>query len=110
MVFNGKLWVIGGFDGSNRLDDVWSSEDGVTWEEATDEADWDARSGHSSVVFDGKMWVIGGFGANRLGDVWSSEDGANWTQVNAATNWSSPLFSQQRGVQQQAVGDRGIRW
>ena len=32
VVFNGRLWVIGGYDGTNRLNDVWSSEDGVTWD------------------------------------------------------------------------------
>ena len=89
VAFNGKLWVIGGLAGS-YLDDVWSSSDGVTWEEVTADAPWSARWGHSSVVFDGKLWVIGGISnGSYLDDVWSSTDGATWTQVTiAGGSWS----------------------
>ena len=93
VVFDGKLWMLGGYDGSSS-NDVWSSEDGVTWEEAAipdGESRWSARYNHSSVVFNSKLWVIGGrpeIGA-YLRDVWSSEDGASWTQATATAGWSA---------------------
>ena len=87
VIFDGKMWVIGGGASSVR-NDVWSSEDGVTWTLETATVGWSARSQHSSVVFDGKLWVLGG-GNNQTsthGDVWSF-DGTAWTQVAAAAAW-----------------------
>ena len=90
VVFDGKLWVLGGTAGGDYFDDVWSSTDGITWKEETASAGWAARSGHSSVVFDGKLWVLGGYdGTNRLNDVWSSEDGVTWEEETAAAGWSA---------------------
>ena len=89
VVFNDKLWVIGGNDGS-RQDDVWYSEDGVNWTQATSSAAWSARYAHTSVVFDDKLWVIGGNDGNGYeGDVWYSIDGVNWTQATDSAGWSA---------------------
>ena len=88
VVFDDKLWVIGGYDGS-REDDVWYSADGVTWTQATASAGWSARYGHTSVVFDDKLWVIGGDDGSSQDDVWYSEDGVNWTQATATAGWSA---------------------
>jgi len=83
-VFNGKLWVIGGYnsDAGVRLDDVWSSSDGVNWEEVTtSEPRFSARTGFSLVVFDNRMWVIAGTSDSNSfeGDVWSSDtNGIDW--------------------------------
>ncbi|MEQ1646335.1 MAG: hypothetical protein ABL959_22975, partial [Pyrinomonadaceae bacterium] len=30
-VFNGKMWMLGGYDGTNYHNDVWTSVDGVHW-------------------------------------------------------------------------------
>src|SRR5688572_5360766 len=61
VVFNNKLWVIGGFGSNGGLkNDVWSSPDGVNWTQATGAAPFSARQGHTSVVFNNKIWVIGG--------------------------------------------------
>ncbi len=80
VVFNDKIWVIGGWDGSNK-NDVWSSPDGKTWTRVTSSADWSKRNGHTSLVFDNKIWVI-------ENDVWSSPDGKTWTEVTASTDWT----------------------
>ena len=87
VVFQNKLWVLGGWNGSNTFNDVWYSEEGATWEQATEDANWSARSSHTSVVFDDKIWVLGGY-ANGKTDVWYSEDGINWTQATAEASWS----------------------
>ena len=90
LVFDDKIWVIGGYNyngSANRLNDVWYSEDGITWTEATSSAAFSGRYGHSTLVFDNKMWVIGGYDGGRLNDVWYSEDGITWKEASSATNF-----------------------
>jgi len=87
VVFNNKMWVIGGYKGGvgvfqPYLNDVWYSSDGVNWTQATASAGWNGRDGHTSIVFKNKMWVIGGGS-----DVWYSSDGVNWTQATASAGW-----------------------
>lgn len=92
VVFDNKLWVIGGAESSGRADktptrfynDVWSSADGVRWKRATSNAGWAGRDGQHAVVFDNKLWLIGGTTHN---DVWSSENGKDWKQVTASAPW-----------------------
>ncbi len=96
VVFDNKLWVLGGADGSaTRLNtsfynDVWWSSDGVAWHQATASADWSVRVA-AAVVFDGKMWVLGGVGPGLTtkNDVWWSSDGATWHQATAGAGWSA---------------------
>jgi hypothetical protein len=80
-----KMWVIGGqeHNTTSKKDDVWHSTNGITWTRATDNAQFSARSRHSSVVFDNKMWVIGGNDGSSKNDVWSSTNGITWTEVRA---------------------------
>lgn len=87
VVFDNKIWVIGGYCNTGPLNDVWSSPNGVTWTQAITSAEFSARSSHTSVVFDNKMWVIGGFGSGVLKDVWSSSDGVEWTQATASAEF-----------------------
>jgi outer membrane protein assembly factor BamB len=70
VVFDNKMWVLGGNDTISGADrnDVWYSTDGASWTQATAQAGWSGRDGHTSVVFDNKMWVIGGY----MNDVWYS--------------------------------------
>ncbi len=74
IIFNGKMWVMGGFDGVFQ-NDVWYSFNGDNWTEAPTSFSWSARYGHSSVSFNNKMWVMGGveglFGPYK-NDVWRS--------------------------------------
>ena len=100
VVFNNKMWVLGGRIGTNDnssdfTNDVWSSSDGINWTQATANAPWTARYGHTSVVFNNKMWVLGGFDTSRsrTSDVWSSSDGINWTQATANAWPPSPIGS-----------------
>ena len=86
LVFNNKIWVIGGSDdggGSTQLNDVWFSEDGKNWTQATEYAAFAPRNLHSAVVYDNKIWVYGGHGnfGSRLGDLWYSEDGVDWYEA-----------------------------
>lgn len=107
VAFDDKLWVIGGRRFDREIDtepvllnDVWYSEDGVTWSQATDDASWPARDEHTSVVFDNKMWVMGGYTYSAgegtpyvaSNDVWYSEDGVTWTQATGAADWDDRIY------------------
>ena len=104
VVFDSKIWVMGGQLARELLNDVWSSEDGVTWTEETPQGSdkkitsgsdanwWTARTGHTSVMFDSKIWVMGGSDGKILNDVWSSPDGAKWTQVDNAAKWPARYY------------------
>ena len=88
VAYKGKVWILGGNDGSYK-NDVWYSTDGISWAEATTDANWEARSEHSSVVFDNKMWVLGGSDGSDKNDVWYSTDGKNWSEVTTSSIWDA---------------------
>jgi hypothetical protein len=78
VVHDGKVWILGGY----RLDsdtvwrsrsDVWSSEDGVTWELVNENPPYSPYS--AFVSFDGFIWA--------LGDIsFRSPDGISWDTVH----------------------------
>lgn len=79
VVFDNKMWIIGGQSQGGNQNDVWYSSDGTNWIQATAHAQWAGRRFHSSVVFDNKMWVLGGIvGFGVVNDAWYSSDGVNW--------------------------------
>lgn len=90
ITFNNRLWVLGGgtYETPERPDrvfynDVWSSCDGLQWEQHLEHADWEPRQFHDGAVWDGKLWVMEGCRTdcgNRK-DVWYSPDGVNWTEL-----------------------------
>ena len=85
----GRIFILGGYDDSNRLNDVWSSADGTNWRRETDDAGWTERSVHQALLHNGRLYVLGGDdGSNRLNDVWSSADGKNWSRETANANWT----------------------
>ncbi len=89
VVFNNKMWVIGGLSPSGFKNDVWSSTNGSAWTEALAAAPFSARENFGCVVYNNLMWVIGGDNTGGVGnsagvscalsDVWNSPDGVNWT-------------------------------
>ena len=81
------MWVIGGWNGSRCLGDVWSSPDGAHWTCVAESAGWRPRHGHASVVHDGRIWVLGGWNDSCLNDVWSSADGIHWTEATDSAVW-----------------------
>jgi Kelch motif len=96
VVFNNRLWVIGGWqdkinnvDGSEvYLNDVWSSADGANWRQEKASAEFSARVAPGVSVFAGKLWVIGGLAASgEVNDVWSSTDGVSWNRESAGAEF-----------------------
>lgn len=92
IVFDGKLWVMGGGQRSPNaipVNDVWCSEDGVNWELVTASASWLPRLWFSALVYRDRMWVLGGWAEKgNFGDVWYSKDGLNWTELKSDVIWS----------------------
>ncbi|MDB4293449.1 hypothetical protein N9954_08590, partial [Maribacter sp.] len=94
VVFDDKLWVIGGYDGANYLNDVWytdgneSSSGELLWIEVIQEKAFPKRLSHQSVVFDDKIWIFGGGDGSALSDIWYSEDGANWVPFFGSMNFT----------------------
>lgn len=88
VIFDNKMWVIGGYD-TNYRDDVWYSSDGKVWYPSVHNAGFAARREHSSVVFDNKMWVIGGLTGALKNDVWNSADGVTWTEATSSAAFSA---------------------
>lgn len=89
VVFQDRIWLLGGVDEKGYTNDVWYSVDGFNWTKAK-EPEWTPRKGHSAVVFQDKILIAGGvdiYGA--VNDVWSSSDGENWELVTGEADWSA---------------------
>jgi hypothetical protein len=83
ITFHDRMWIMGGWHkgrlpGHSASHQVWSSADGVTWEQATASAGWTPRLASGLVEHRGRMWMLGGtenyyFGddASLKNDVWT---------------------------------------
>ncbi len=100
VVFDGKIWLLGGFDGKDYYNDVWNSSDGVSWTRVSPRAAWSPRNvGHigNAVVFRNRIWIIGGgvIEGDRTNnpksndEIWSSANGVKWTLETDKPNISA---------------------
>jgi len=93
VVHDGKMWVMGGGNYVPKYsanNDVWSSEDGEHWTQATEHAPWPPRDWFSAVTYRDRIWVLGGWSNNpskNHGDVWYSKDGKDWKEFKTETTW-----------------------
>ena len=93
VVFKGRMWILGGgtYDTPQTperkfYNDVWSSADGIHWEEHLRNAPWPPRQYHEVAVFDNRMWVLEGWNKGNRNDVWYSADGIEWHEL-PGTPW-----------------------
>jgi hypothetical protein len=82
-VLGGRVYVVGGTSNSDyatgvRFNDVWSSADGVNWQQDTASAPFPPRSLHALITHGGELWVVAGFSSGHFNDVWRSADAVNW--------------------------------
>ncbi len=87
VVFNERIWVMGGFGERGALDDVWSFNTKEGWvNHPLKGPRWSPRCMFATTVFQGKIWIYGGvtkpFG-DPLEDMWTSEDGEEWEPYEA---------------------------
>jgi hypothetical protein len=76
--------------GNTTESDVFSFTTIDLFLKTTENAAFDGRLDHETIIFESKMWLIGGVdeNINSKNDIWSSSDGTNWTQVTANANFS----------------------
>ena len=79
-VVGDHLVVVGGVDGRTYPTDVWSSTDGLVWDEIA-KTGFPGRQGQAMVTFHGKLWIIGGWDGKLHNDVWCSADGKVWNHA-----------------------------
>lgn len=88
---NEKVYLMGGYDGSNHLRDVYVSGDMFRWKRLND-GPWSARYGFVVLSFDQRIWVLGGIAAGvYLNDVWWTRDGMTWTHETNAP-WTARVY------------------
>lgn len=93
-VYKNRIWVIGGrplgpMGYPYFYNDVWYTENGIDWVEATEAAPFHVRYKHSALVYKNKLWIIGGAMESNvhLNDVWYSSDGISWTEAIDEAAW-----------------------
>jgi hypothetical protein len=96
-----KFWIMAGgaCDYSATYNDVWSSSDGLVWEQENPQTAFSPRL-WPCVAIDtyNTFWLIGGFGdytrfglyTQNMADVWYSKDGVNWKQYKPAVGSGFP--------------------
>jgi hypothetical protein len=85
LVFDGKMWVLGGMYSPGSGSDVWYSTNGAHWTQAVSEAPWNARFALAAADFNGYMWIMGGGDeTSTMNDVWYSSG------LGVAENRASP--------------------
>jgi hypothetical protein len=114
-VFKNKIWVMGGisvgFDyprpyGVDAFSDVWSSLDGITWQQEKEYSQWTARGlVHGYAVLNNELFLYSGGikGTSNLSggletlseynDVWKTSDGINWIRLTNTSNWAPRTHS-----------------
>ena len=80
VVFDGKIWVIGGDNSDGSPQRRYFTYDGSNWssllspEKSDGSIAWSQRSSTLTLIFDNYLWVIGGYKGETsekvLADVW----------------------------------------
>ncbi len=105
VVYNNKIWLMGGLNANGHMaslgdvdynsatypGDVWSSDDGASWQLVANSVPWGKRRSVGLVNFKGKIWMMGGYSPDYgyRNDVWSTADGINWEQESTSVAWSA---------------------
>ncbi|MBD3359795.1 MAG: hypothetical protein GF365_03775, partial [Candidatus Buchananbacteria bacterium] len=101
IVFDNKMWVLGGYEFRVRSwNDVWYSTNGTDWTLIGDDYGgvFGPRWYAPLANFNDKLWILGGAsaGTGLTNDIWSSNDGHIWTQELANNNSPGPSQWSQR--------------
>lgn len=85
-VINDKLWHMGGWTGSTRDDEIWSSADGITWFKETEETVLGGFNDAQSVSDGSCVYIMGGYWLSRglpSKKVWKTCNGVDWELINS---------------------------
>jgi hypothetical protein len=91
VVFKNRLWLFGGANEVTKgristkfLNDIWSSADGVHWQQEVKAAPWLPREYPRVLVFKDALYLAGGDG---YADIWRSGDGKEWASLTPEAEW-----------------------
>jgi len=106
LVFQNKMWLIGGESSNTYYNDTWYSTDGVNWTQYITDHTYTGRSRFGVTIFDGRIWIQGGYagvGSNSsLRDAWYLIPGTptitptitkTFTPRNTATDTITPTLT-----------------
>ena len=103
----GKLYMFAGidYDIHTPYNDVWVSEDAITWKPLTRNAAWEGRWDDDVAFYNNNFWLIGGMSSGAVGydDIWKSPNGITWTKASSTT-----MFGKRQG--QVVLTYRGALW
>lgn len=91
VVHNRSIYIFGGYDGFNRVNDFFEySIDNGSWQEVLCSGAGTPptpRHSHSAVVYEDSMYVFGGYDGHYRNDFYRFNFGTNaWTQINLKPN------------------------
>ena len=97
VVYQDKMWIIGGTNFNGKVNDVWSSYDGKNWEKVIEKAKFTGAGSNGAIIlnYGQRMWLLGHDFEGK--DVWTSTDSKNWIQQKMILP-SGGSFLYQRGV------------
>ncbi|CEL93851.1 unnamed protein product [Vitrella brassicaformis CCMP3155] len=118
VVYNGALYVYGGYGGSGRLDDLWKFDfESRCWSKIEARNPPAGRENNGAVVYGSKMFLFGGYsGFNWLQDFHEFNFESNeWSPVNAKGNPPSTRFGYVSAVSEDGLfvvfgGYDGCTW
>jgi hypothetical protein len=99
VVFQGRMWIIGGdVNQKHYQNDVWSSVNGKDWTLITAKLPWGPRALHYTVVLGDRIWILGGQTMPAFSpapevfyrDIWTTKNGVDWEQVKPREPYWSP--------------------
>lgn len=99
LAINGRIWLVGGgyWSSSARgFDDIWSSEDGITWRQEAKASLPGRRLWSSILTFHDKIWITGGLLTTEKmvsNDTWVGQNGDQWELYFAKERFSPRLAS-----------------
>jgi len=86
--FKGRLWSWGGYVAGQPSQRIWSSIDGINWQEHTSDSSalFSHRYHHQIAELNGQLYLLGGeYNGSPFSDVWRSADGIEWQKISNAT-------------------------
>lgn len=90
--FLNKMWIYGGDIGTNYLNTIYSSSNGITWNNEGNAA-WTPRRELSCLKtsFEDRLIITSGTvsGGSAVNDVWESTDGVTWTEITQINSYTS---------------------
>ena len=85
VVFQNKIWIIGGEDKNTQYADVWNSADAVKWVKQKDSLPFGKRGKSNLVVFNNQLFLMDN-------DIWTSADGLTWELLTKEIVKGEQLF------------------